>query len=128
MPFELRNALATFMDLMNRVFRDFLDKFVIVFIDDILFNSRSYDEHQKHLRTVMQTLKEHQAYAKFTKCKFWLDHVVFLGHVISKDGIKVDPAKIEAVKEWAQQRNTNEIHSFLGLANIIGSLWKSFPR
>ena len=90
MPFGLTNAQVTFMDLMNRAFRDFLDKFVIVFIDDILVYSCSLVDHQKHLQLVLQTLKDHQLYAKFTKCEFWLDHVAFLGHVISKDGVILD--------------------------------------
>ena len=89
MPFGLTNAQTTFMDLMNKVFKDFLDKIVILLIDDILFYSRSYDEHQEHLWMVFQTLKEHQLYAKFTKCEFWLDHVALIGHVISQDGVMV---------------------------------------
>ena len=98
MPFGLTNAPAAFMDMMNRVFDGFLDRFVIVFIDDILIYSRSKEEHEEHLRLVLQTLKEHQLYAKFSKCEFWLDQVAFLGHVISKDGVMVDPTKVEAVK------------------------------
>ena len=87
------------MDLMNRVFRPYLDKFVVVFIDDILICSKSGQEHAQHLRTVLQTLREHQLYAKL-KCEFWLEEVVFLGHVVSKEGIKVDPQKIKAIMEW----------------------------
>ena len=87
MSFGLTNAPAAFMDLMNRVFRPFLDRFVIVFIDDILVYTRSEKEHAMHLRHVLQTLREHQLYATFSKCEFWLDHVAFLGHVVSKDGI-----------------------------------------
>ena len=92
----LTNASATFMDLMNRVFRPFLDRFVIVFIDDILVYSRSAEEHAIHLRLVLQTLREHQLHVKFSKFEFWLDQVAFLGHVVSGDGIQVDPKKIEA--------------------------------
>ncbi|KAL5558538.1 hypothetical protein UlMin_034749 [Ulmus minor] len=99
MPFGLTNAPAAFMDLMNRVFKEYLDKFVIVFIDDILIYSRNRDEHAEHLRVTLQTLKEHRLYAKFSKCEFWLDRVQFLGHVISKEGITVDPVKIEAVSK-----------------------------
>ena len=95
MPFGLTNAPATFMDLMNRVFRHYLDRFVIVFIDDILVYSRSQEEHAEHLQTVLQTLRQKQLYAKFSKCEFWLDKVVFLGNVISAEGIYVDPQKIE---------------------------------
>ena len=94
MSFRLTNVPTTFMDLMNWVFRLFLSQFVIVFIDDILVYSRSEEEHAMHLRYVLQTLREHQRYAKFSKCEFWLDQVAFLGHVVSKDGIQVDPNKI----------------------------------
>ena len=97
MPFGLTNAPASFMDLMNRVFEDYLDKFVIVFIDDILIYSRSQKEHAEHLALVLRRLQDKQLYAKFKKCEFWLDKVVFLGHVVSKEGIMVDPTKIEAV-------------------------------
>ena len=124
MPFRLTNALATFMDLMNIVFRDFLDKFTIMFIDDILFYSRSHIEHQEHLGTVLQTLNE--LYVKFTKCEFWLDHVAFLNHVISKDGVMVDPAKIAVVKEWAQLKNTSEIRSFLRLVGYYRKFVEGF--
>ena len=89
MPFGLTNAPAAFMDLMNRVFRKYLDKFVIVFIDDILIYSKSPEEHEEHLRLALQTLKEHQLYAKFSKCEFWLRKVHFLGHVVSAEGISV---------------------------------------
>ena len=105
MPFGLTNAPAAFMDLMNRVFKDYLDKFVIVFIDDILIYSRSKEEHEEHLRIALQMLKQNQLYAKFTKCEFWLEKVHFLGHVVSKEGISMDPAKIEAVS--GQLRKTS---------------------
>ena len=97
MPFGLTNALSAFMDLMNRVFSPYLDKFVIVFIDDILVYSSSPKEHAEHLRTILQILRERQLYAKFSKCQFWLDKVAFLGHVISAEGVSVDPQKIEAI-------------------------------
>ncbi|KAI3451367.1 hypothetical protein Pfo_008032 [Paulownia fortunei] len=97
MPFGLTNAPAAFMDLMNRVFKQYLDKFVIVFIDDILIYSRDKEEHKEHLKIVLQVLKEKQLYAKFKKCEFWLEQVVFLGHVVSKDSISVDPSKVEAI-------------------------------
>ncbi|KAL5546648.1 hypothetical protein UlMin_006335 [Ulmus minor] len=109
MPFGLTNAPAAFMDLMNRVFKTYLDKFVIVFIDDILIYSKSREEHAEHLRTVLHILAEHRLYVKFSKCEFWLDKVQFLGHVISKDGISVDPAKIEAVSQWSAPTNVTEI-------------------
>ena len=117
MPFGLTNASAAFMDLMNRVFRPFLDQFVIVFIDDVLVYSRTEEEHEQHLRAVLQTLREHRLLAKFSKCEFWLERVQFLCHVISGEGIQVDPAKIEAVVSWQRLRNAIEIHNFLGLVD-----------
>ena len=97
MPFSLTNAQAAFMALMNKVFQPYLDKFVIVFIDDILVYSRNKEEHEQYLRIVLQTLREKQLYAKLSKCEFWIDHVVFLGYVVSGQGIEVDPKKIEVV-------------------------------
>ncbi|XP_050222329.1 uncharacterized protein LOC126672422 [Mercurialis annua] len=128
MSFGLTNAPAAFMDMMNRVFKPFLDQFVIVFIDDILIYSRSEEEHAFHLRTILQTLREHQLYAKFSKCEFWLDQVTFLGHVVSKDGIKVDPTKIEAVMDWQRPRSVTEIRSFLGLAGYYRRFVQDFSR
>lgn len=97
MPFGLTNAPAVFMDLMNRVFHEYLDQFVIVFIDDILIYSKNKEEHEKHLMMVLETLRKEKLYAKFKKCEFWLDKIVFLGHVITARGIEVDPTKVEAV-------------------------------
>ncbi|MCO5696967.1 reverse transcriptase family protein, partial [Acinetobacter baumannii] len=97
MPFGLTNAPTVFMELMNSIFIDFLDQFVVVFIDDILVYSRSGEEHAGHLRTVLQVLRGRELYAKFSKCEFWMPEVAFLGHVVSAEGIKVDPAKIEAL-------------------------------
>ena len=97
MSFGLTNAPTKFMDLMNRVFRPYLDRFVIVFIDDILVYSRSESEHERHLDLVLQTLRRHQLYANFNKCEFWLSRVGFLWHVVSADGIYVDPQKVEAM-------------------------------
>ncbi|KAD4180372.1 hypothetical protein E3N88_28963 [Mikania micrantha] len=116
MPFGLTNAPAVFMDLMNRVCRPYLDQFVIVFIDDILIYSKSEQEHEDHLKKVLELLREEQLYAKFSKCEFWLKEVHFLGHVINRDGIHVDPAKIEAIKNWTTPSTPTEIRSFLGLA------------
>ena len=126
MPFGLTNAPAAFMALMNRVFQPYLDKFVIVFIDDILVYSRSVEEHEDHLRTILQTLREERLYAKFSKCEFWLDQVVFLGHVISSRGIEVDPRKIEAVLKWESPTNVSEIRSFLGLAGYYRRFVEGF--
>ena len=102
MSFRLTNAPAAFIDLMNRVFHPYLNRFVIVFIYDILVYSRSELEHEIHLGLVFQTLRQHQLYAKFNKCEFWLSRVGFLGHVVSDDGIYVDPQKVEAVASWEQ--------------------------
>ncbi|KAA0061624.1 ty3-gypsy retrotransposon protein [Cucumis melo var. makuwa] len=116
MSFGLTNAPAVFMDLMNRVFREFLDTFVIVFIDDILIYSKTEAEHEEHLRMVLQTLRDNKLYAKFSKCEFWLKQVSFLGHVVSKAGVSVDPAKIEAVTSWTRPSTVSKVRSFLGLA------------
>ncbi|KAL0551909.1 hypothetical protein IC582_011001 [Cucumis melo] len=111
--FGLTNTPAVFMDLMNRVFREFLDTFVIMFIDDILIYSKTEAEHEKRLRMVLQTLRDNTLYAKFSKCEFWLKQVSFLGHVVSKVGVSVDPAKIEAVTSWPRPSTVNEVCSFL---------------
>ncbi|KAJ9552858.1 hypothetical protein OSB04_016903 [Centaurea solstitialis] len=116
MSFGLTNAPAAFMDLMNRVCKPYLDKFVIVFIDDILIYSKTAEEHGDHLRKVLEMLKRERLYAKFSKCEFWLKEVQFLGHVVTQEGIKVDPAKIEAIKDWESPKSPSEVRSFLGLA------------
>ncbi|GJS61247.1 putative reverse transcriptase domain-containing protein [Tanacetum coccineum] len=115
MPFGLTNAPAVFMDLMNRVYKLYLDRFVILFIDDILIYSKSIKEHEGHLKLIMRLLKEEELYAKFSKCEFWLSKVQFLGHVIDSKGIQVDPAKIESIKDWASPKTPTEIRQFLGL-------------
>ncbi|RVW93540.1 Retrovirus-related Pol polyprotein from transposon 17.6 [Vitis vinifera] len=116
MPFGLTNAPTAFMDLMNRVFKPYLDQFVVVFIDDILVYSRSREDHEGHLSIVLQTLRDKQLYAKLKKCEFWLDRISFLGHVVSNDGISVDPGKVDAVANWRRPSTVTEIRSFLGLA------------
>uniref|UniRef100_A0A2N9GE10 RNA-directed DNA polymerase n=1 Tax=Fagus sylvatica TaxID=28930 RepID=A0A2N9GE10_FAGSY len=128
MPFGLTNAPAVFMDLMNRVFHEYLDRFVIVFIDDILVYSKSLEEHEDHLRIVLQILRDKKLYAKLKKCEFWLNQVVFLGHVVSKDGITVDPSKIEAVVNWDRPTNVSEVRSFLGLAGYYRRFVEGFSR
>ncbi|GAU10637.1 hypothetical protein TSUD_418350, partial [Trifolium subterraneum] len=115
MPFGLTNAPAIFMDYMNRIFQPYLDKFVVIFIDDILIYSKDPQEHAEHLRIVLNILREKQLYAKFSKCEFWLSEVKFLGHVISQGGVSVDPSKVEAVLNWERPRTVSEIRSFLGL-------------
>ncbi|KAG8503381.1 hypothetical protein CXB51_001325 [Gossypium anomalum] len=116
MPLGLSNAPAIFMDLMNRIFRPYLDRFVVVFIDDILIYSRDESEHVEHLRIVLETFKDKQLYAKFAKYEFWLREVRFLGHIVSVEGIKVDPSKISAVVDWKPPKNVSEVRSFLGSA------------
>ena len=128
MSFGLTNALATFMDLMNRVFKGFLDKFVIVFIHDILVYSYAQEEYKEKLMIVLQTLREHWLYAKFSKCEFWLNHVTFLGHVISKEGVMVDLAKVVVVKDQKQPKNAGEVCSFLGLASYYQKVIEGFSR
>ncbi|KAL4010566.1 hypothetical protein IC575_030067 [Cucumis melo] len=128
MSFGLTNAPAVFMDLMNRVFREFLDTFVIVFIDDILIYFKTEAEHEKHLRMVLQTLRDNKLYAKFSKCEFWLKQVSFLGHVVSKAGVSVDPAKIEAVTSWTRPSIVSEVRSFLGLAGYYRRFVENFSR
>ncbi|KAI3676199.1 hypothetical protein L1987_85800 [Smallanthus sonchifolius] len=126
MPFGLTNAPAVFMDLMSRVFHEFLDKFVIVFIDGILIYSKSKEEHETHLRTVLETLRQKKLYAKFSKCEFWLNQVAFLGHVVCADGIMMDPVKIEAITKWPRPTSVTEIRSFLGLAGYYRRFVEGF--
>ncbi|KAL4014620.1 hypothetical protein IC575_026829 [Cucumis melo] len=127
MSFGLTNAPAVFMDLMNRVFREFLDTFVIVFIDDILIYSKTEAEHEEHLRIVLQTLRDNKLYAKFSKCEFWLKQVSFLGHVVSKAGVSVDPAKIEAIR-LDPTFHIGEVRSFTGLASYYRRFVENFSR
>ncbi|GJU21123.1 putative reverse transcriptase domain-containing protein [Tanacetum coccineum] len=126
MPFGLTNAPAVFMDLMNRVCKPYLDKFVIVFIDDILIYSKNKEEHGEHLKTILNLLRSEKLYAKFSKCDFWLDSVQFLGHVIDSSGVHVDPAKIEAIKNWAAPTTPTEVRQFLGLAGYYRRFIKEF--
>ena len=115
MPFGLTNVLAAFMDLMHKVLQPYLDQFVAVFIDDIFIYSQSEEEHEDHLRVILQVLRDHQLYAKFSKCEFWLTEVQFLGDVVSASGVSVDPEKIEVVMSWERPKSVFEIRSSLGL-------------
>jgi hypothetical protein len=128
MSFGPTNAPAYFMYLMNKVFMEYLDKFIVVFIDDILIFSKMEEEHEKHLRMVMEKLRSNQLYAKFSKCEFWLTEVAFLGHVISAGGISVDPSKVKDVLNWMPPMNASEIQSFLGLVGYYCRFIKDFSK
>jgi hypothetical protein len=116
MSFGLTNAPAYFMYLMNKVFMEYLDQIVVVFMDDIMIFSKNKEEHDEHLHLVLQKLRENQLYAKLSKCEFWLKKISFLGHIISEGGISVDPSKVESVLSWNTPQNVSYIQSFLGLA------------
>jgi hypothetical protein len=116
MSFGLTNAPAYFMYLRNQVFMEYLDKFVVVFIDDILIFSKMEEEHEKHLRLVLEKLRSNQLYTKFSKCEYWLTEVTFLGHVIFPGGVSVDPDIVRDVLNWMPPTNVSEIRSFLKLA------------
>ena len=126
MPFGLTNAAATFMDLMNKVFRPYLDQFVVVFINDILVYSRDEQEHEQNLKIVLKTLRDKKLYAKLSKCDFWLKEVSFLGHIVSTEGIRVDPAMTKAVVNWKPPQSVTEERSFLGLTEYDRRFVKGF--
>ena len=128
MPFAFTNAPATIMDLMNQVFREHLDKFVIIFIDDILIYLRNQEEHEEQLSLTLQSLKEHPLYVKLSKCKIWLSNVHFLGHVVSAEGISVDSAKIEAVIDWKALRSVTEVRSFHCLVGYYKRFVEEFSK
>jgi ribonuclease HI len=128
MSFGLTNARAYFMYLMNKIFMEYLDKFVMVFIDDILIYSRNEEDHEEHLRFVLQKLREHELYAKFSKCEFWLKEVAFLGHIITNGSIAVDPREVSDVLKWEPPRMVSEIRSFLGLASYYRRFIEEFSK
>ena len=128
MSFGLTNAPAEFMDLMHRVFQPYLDWFIVVFMDDILIYSKSEEDHEGHLRIVLQTFREHQLYAKFIKCEFWLMEVRFLRHVVLAVGVSVDLEKVEAVTNLERPKSIFGIRSFLGLAGYYKRFIEDFSR
>jgi hypothetical protein len=128
MSFGLTNAIAYFMYVMNKVIMEYLDRFVVVFIDDILIFFETMEEQEEHLRLVLEKLRSNQLYAKFSKCEFWLTKVTFLGHVISAGGVSVDPGKVKDVLNWMPPTTVLEIWSFLGLAGYYRRFIKDFSK
>src|SRR3954464_3608131 len=128
MSFGLTNAPATFSRLMNSIFMEYLDKFVVVYLDDILIYSKNEEEHAEHLRLVLMKLREHRLYAKFSKCEFWLPEVTYLGHVISAKGIAVNPERVQAVLDWTPPESVKQVRSFLGLASYCRRFVENFSK
>ena len=128
MPFGLTNAPAVFMCLMNNIMHKYLDKFVVVFIDDILIYSKTEEEHKEHLKIVLQELREHQLFAKFSKCDFFKDKIQYLGHVVTKEGIFVDPEKIRAIEDWSVPKDVTDVRSFMGIIGYYQRFIKGFSR
>jgi hypothetical protein len=128
MSFGLTNAPAYFMYVMNKVFLEYLDKFVVVFIDDILIFSKTMEEHEEYLRLVLEKLRSNQMYGKFSKCEFWLTEVALLGYVISAGGVSVDPGKVKDVLNWMPPTTVSEIRRFLGLARYYRRFLKDFSK
>jgi hypothetical protein len=128
MSFGLTNAPTYLLNLMNKVFMEYLDRFVVVFIDDILVYSKNDNDHEEQLRMVLQKLRDNQLYGKFSKCEFWLDEIPFLGHIISKGGISVDPAKVTAIVGWKIPSSVTKVQSFLGLASYYRRFIEGFSK
>jgi hypothetical protein len=128
MSFGLTNAPSYFMNLMNKMFMEYLDRFIMVFIDDILIYSKNDSEHEEHLWMVLQKLRDNQLYAKFSKCEFWLDEVPFLGHIISKGGISVDPVKVREIVGWKIPKTVTMVWGFLGLAGYYWCFIEGFSK
>jgi hypothetical protein len=128
MSFGITNAPTYFMNLMNKVFMEYLDLFVVVFINDILVYSQNKETHEDHLRPVLQKLRDNQLYAKFSKCDFWLKEVAFLGHIITEGGIKVDPGKISEILDWKQPKDVSKMRSFLGLTGYYIKFIEGFSN
>jgi len=128
MSFSVTNAPGVFMEYMNRIFHAYLDRFVVVFVDDILVYSKSEEEHAEHLKIVLQVLKEKNLYAKLSKCELWLNEVSFLGHIIYGSGIVVDPSKVDVVSQWETPKSVTEVRSFLALAGYYRRFIKGFSK
>jgi ribonuclease HI len=128
MSFGLTNALAYFMNLMNKVFMEYLNRFVVVFIDNILTYSKNDSDDEEHLRLVLQKLRDNQLYAKYSKCEFWIDEVPFLGHIISNGGILVDSAKVKEIMAWSIPSTVTEVRSFLWLAGYYRRFIEGFSK
>jgi hypothetical protein len=128
MSFSLTIAPPYFMYLMNSVFMDYLDKFVVVFIDDILIYSQNEQEHEEHLRKVLQRLRDCQLYAKLSKCKFWISEVMFLDHIINREGLAVDPKKVTAILDWKAPKDVRGIKSFIGMAGYYRRFIDGFSK
>jgi len=128
MAFGLTNASVAFMDLMNAVFKPYLDPFVVAFIDDTLIYSRTSEDHTHHLRTVLAVFRKNELYAKFTKCEFWFSKVAFLGHIVPNEGVSLDSQKIEAAMNYPRPKNPIEVRSFLGLAGYYRRFVENFSK
>ena len=128
MPFGLTNAPATFQATMNELFYPYLRKFVLVFFDDILVYCKTWKEHLKHLEEVLSVLEKNQFYAKLSKCTFGQKEVEYLGHIISREGVQVDPNKIKAIKEWPKPKNISKLRGFLGLIGYYRRFIKNYAH
>jgi hypothetical protein len=128
MSFGLTNAPTTFSRLMNSIFMEYLDKFVMVYLDDILIYSKNEAEHAEHLKLVLEKLREHRLYAKFSKCEFWLPEVTNLGHVISGKGIAINPKRVQAVLDWTPPESVKQVRSSLGLASYCHRFVENFSK
>lgn len=128
MPMGLTNAPSAFMRMMNNIFRPYIDKFLPCFLDDLLVYGSSMEEHLEHLEIVLSTLREHKLYAKRSKCVFGVSELSFLGHVVSKEGVKVDQSKVQAVLDWPQPKDVSQLRSFLGMANYFRRFIRRFSH
>jgi hypothetical protein len=128
MPFGLTNAPATFQHVMNEIFKDYLDDFLLTYLDDLLIYSQTLDEHRKQVKKVLTRLRKYDLFAKPEKCEFEKKVVEYLGFIISEEGVRMDPKKVEAVLEWEEPRNVKEVQSFLGFANFYRRFIKEYSK